>query len=64
MFILFRCHVIIHANKLGYNIEDYQVAPNNYKHEISLPIYPQLTKEEVDYVVESVIEAYDKVRPR
>lgn len=50
--------------QLGYNIEDYQVAYNNYKHEISLPIYPQLTKEEVDYVVESVIEAYDKVRPR
>ena len=50
--------------QLGYNIEDYPVAYNNYKHEISLPIYPQLTKEEVDYVVESVIEAYDKVRPR
>ena len=50
--------------QLGYNIEDYPVAYNNYKHEISLPIYPQLTTEEVDYVVESVIEAYDKVRPR
>ena len=50
--------------QLGYNIDDYPVAYNNYKHEISLPIYPQLTKEEVDYVVESVIEAYDKVRPR
>ena len=48
--------------QLGYNIEDYPVAYNNYKHEISLPIYPQLTTEEVDYVVESVIEAYDKVR--
>ena len=50
--------------QLGYNIEDYPVAYNNYKHEISLPIYPQLTTEEVEYVVESVIEAYDKVRPR
>ena len=50
--------------QLGYNIEDYQVAYNNYKHEISLPIYPHSTKAHVHHVVESVIEAYDKVRPR
>ncbi|WP_342332510.1 DegT/DnrJ/EryC1/StrS family aminotransferase [Pedobacter sp. FW305-3-2-15-E-R2A2] len=39
----------------GYKIEDY---PNSYKQyacEISLPIYPQLSIEEVDYIIESVI---------
>ena len=48
----------------GYDINNFPVAYNNYKHEISLPIYPQLTEEEVDYVIESVIEAYEKVKPQ
>lgn len=43
---------------IGYNIENYPMAYNNYKCEISLPIYPQLTDEQVDYVIESVIESY------
>lgn len=39
----------------GYHIANY---PNSYKQyscEISLPIYPQLSIEEVDYIIESVI---------
>ena len=48
----------------GYDINNFPVAYNNYKHEMSLPIYPQLTEEEVDYVIESVIEAYEKVKPQ
>lgn len=46
----------------GYNIADYPVAYNNYKREISLPIYPQLTDEQVRYVIDAVITAYDKVK--
>src|SRR5690606_2798246 len=38
----------------GFKIEDYPQAYNNYKCEISLPIYPQLTNEQVDYIIESV----------
>ncbi|HLT52560.1 MAG TPA: DegT/DnrJ/EryC1/StrS aminotransferase family protein [Flavobacteriaceae bacterium] len=40
--------------ELGYDISDFPVAFNNYKCEISLPIYPQLTSEELHYIIEIV----------
>lgn len=47
---------------LGYNINNYPQAFANYKSEISLPIYPQLTNEQVNYIIETVTEAYEKVK--
>ena len=46
---------------LGYKIEDYPVAYDNYSREISLPIYPQLTNEQIDYICEAVLASYMKV---
>lgn len=46
---------------MGYDIKDYPQAYNNYAHEISLPIYPQLGEEEVKFVIDTVINAYKKV---
>lgn len=46
---------------LGYKIEEYPVAYHNYSREISLPIYPQLTNEQVEYICEAVIASYEKV---
>lgn len=46
---------------LGYKIEDYPVAYNNYAAEISLPIYPQLSNEEVDYICNTVEGAYKSI---
>lgn len=45
----------------GYDIKDYPQAYRNYAHEISLPIYPQLTDEQADFVIRTVVEAHDKV---
>jgi len=45
----------------GYDINDYPQAYQNYSHEISLPIYPQLTKEEINFVIRTVVDAYEKV---
>lgn len=45
----------------GYNINDYPQAYLNYSHEISLPIYPQLTDEMITYVIDAVVDAYNKV---
>ncbi|MDQ2863887.1 MAG: DegT/DnrJ/EryC1/StrS family aminotransferase, partial [Bacteroidota bacterium] len=45
----------------GYDIANYPQAYNNFASEISLPIYPQLLDEEVDFVAATVIEAYEKV---
>jgi len=46
---------------MGYDIKDFPRSFMNYKQEISLPIYPQLTNEEIDYVVKIVKQAYEKV---
>ena len=35
---------------IGYNIENFPVSYDNYAREISLPIYPQLTNEQVDFI--------------
>ncbi len=46
---------------LGYKIEDFPIAYDNYSREISLPIYPQLTNEQIDYICEAVLASYKKV---
>lgn len=46
---------------LGYKIEDYPVAYHNYIREISLPIYPQLTNEQVVCICEIVLTSCNKV---
>ena len=47
---------------LGYKIEDYPKAFDNYKSEISLPIYPQLTQEQLDYIVKTINDAVESIR--
>ncbi len=46
---------------LGYQIADYPQALDNYSREISLPIYPQLTNEQIDFICASIDKAYQKV---
>jgi len=45
----------------GYNITEYPQAYKNYSHEISLPVYPQLSVEEVNFVIQTVIKACQHV---
>jgi dTDP-4-amino-4,6-dideoxygalactose transaminase len=47
---------------LGYKIEDYPAAYANYACEISLPIYPQLSPEQVLYIVGAICKAYQQVQ--
>ncbi len=62
MFTLYLCRCSHFLKSLNYNINDFPVAYNNYKSEISLPIYPQLSDEQVDYIVNAVINAYNKLK--
>ena len=39
--------------KLGFCIDDYPNSYNNYKNEITLPLYSKLSMKEVDYIIES-----------
>jgi dTDP-4-amino-4,6-dideoxygalactose transaminase len=45
----------------GYDIANYPQSYKNFASEISLPVYPQLTNEEVSFVIETVIAAYEKI---
>jgi dTDP-4-amino-4,6-dideoxygalactose transaminase len=53
--------MLTYFKSIGYSIENY---PNSYKQyacEISLPIYPQLSDIEVEFIIESVIGAVQQV---
>lgn len=46
----------------GFDINNYPVSYANYSREITLPLYPQLTKTELDKIVFAVIESYKHVK--
>lgn len=46
---------------LGYKIEDYPNAYDQYKNEISLPLYSLLTLEDAEYVATKLIECVEKL---
>lgn len=46
---------------LGFDINDYPNAYFNYSREISLPIYPQLNIEQINYICESVLDSYNMI---
>jgi len=43
---------------LGYKKGDFPVAENASKHVLALPMYPELTKEEQEYIVGKINEFY------
>lgn len=45
---------------LGYKMEDYPVSFENYSREISLPVYPQLTDEQLNYIAETMAGIIEK----
>ncbi|GAA0084957.1 DegT/DnrJ/EryC1/StrS aminotransferase family protein [Clostridium sp. CTA-7] len=47
---------------LGYKIEDYPNAYNQYKNEITLPVYSTLSLEDAKYVIEELIKAVEEVK--
>jgi dTDP-4-amino-4,6-dideoxygalactose transaminase len=52
--------MLTYFKSLGYHIADYPMAYQQYACEISLPIYPQLTDEEISYIIAAVITAVEK----
>ncbi len=52
------CHLMPYYRQFGWQEGDLPNAENYYKHCISLPMYPTLTDEEQNYVIEKVKEYY------
>ena len=46
---------------LGYNMSDYPNAFDNYSREISLPVYFDLTDEQIQTIVEATVKAVKEV---
>jgi len=46
---------------MGYNVADYPVAYDNYSREISLPVYYDLSEDNVNTVIKAVISAVEQV---
>tara|TARA_R110001592_G_scaffold56347_1_gene171890 strand:+ start:36478 stop:37704 length:1227 start_codon:yes stop_codon:yes gene_type:complete len=53
--------LLSYFKELGYSINEHPKAYNNYKAEISLPIYPQLSDESVDLVIKTTIDFCEQV---
>ena len=47
--------------KLGYRKGECPIAEDFYKREISLPIYPSMTEEEIDYVIKTTLDVFKEV---
>jgi len=46
---------------MGYSMDNFPLSLKNYSCELSLPIYSQMKDEEVDFVIKTVIDSYEKV---
>jgi dTDP-4-amino-4,6-dideoxygalactose transaminase len=46
---------------MGYDIKNYPIAHQQYVNEISLPIYPQLTNEKIEYILKAICESVEEV---
>jgi len=53
-------HLQKHFNYLGYQVQDFPVTEMISKRIISLPMFPELKKEEIEYVCEKIKEFYDR----
>jgi dTDP-4-amino-4,6-dideoxygalactose transaminase len=47
--------------KQGYRMEDFPVSFDSYSREISLPVYPQLDDQKIEYIVKAISDAYETV---
>lgn len=54
------CHLMPYYRELGWKDGDLQNAETYYKTCISLPMYPTLTEEEQEFVINTIVEFYNK----
>ncbi|MEK8180278.1 UDP-4-amino-4,6-dideoxy-N-acetyl-beta-L-altrosamine transaminase [Flavobacterium buctense] len=53
------CHLMPYYRQMGWKEDDMPKAENYYKHCISLPMYPTLTEEEQQFVIDKVVGFYN-----
>jgi len=55
------CHLMPYYKQFGWKKSDMPKAENYYKNCISLPMYPNLCEEDLNYVIKKVINYYHKI---
>ena len=45
---------------MGYDIKDFPISYNNYSKEISLPVYYDLTDENIKTVIDAIVKSVEK----
>lgn len=53
------CHLMPYYRQFGWKEGDMEVAENYYKYCLSLPMYPSLSKEDLDFVIERIYSYYN-----
>ncbi len=53
--------MLSYFKSIGYNICDYPNSFKQYSCEVSLPIYPQLKDEEIEYIIHNVVEGVNRI---
>jgi dTDP-4-amino-4,6-dideoxygalactose transaminase len=53
-------HTLPYYQNLGWKEGDFPIAENYYRHGLALPMYPALSDEELNYVIEKIINYYEK----
>jgi dTDP-4-amino-4,6-dideoxygalactose transaminase len=53
--------MLSYFKNLDYSIGNYPNTYKNYASEISLPIYPQLTIKQLDFIIEQLSVSYESV---
>ncbi len=53
------CHLMPYYRNLGWNDGDMPIAEEYYKHCLSIPIYPGMSNEDVDFVISKIMEFYE-----
>lgn len=55
--------LMTYYKNIGYDMKDYPVAYDNFAREISLPVYYDLTNEQVQIVAKAVLDSINKICP-
>ena len=53
--------MLTYFKHLGFNMDDFPIAYKNYSTEISIPLYPQLSDNDVQTIIKVVVDAYNKL---
>ncbi len=51
-----------YRKNFGFKAHDFPVAEKFYEHELSIPMYPALTEEDLEYISNTIIETLDKIK--